>query len=63
MIDSMAPVTILSQFFQKENVDVALIKVMTNLIHSFINTNYFINDHVAVVFCYQFLFVCLSSAI
>ena len=29
----MAPVTILSQFFQKENVDVALIKVTTNLIH------------------------------
>ena len=59
MTDAMAPVTILSQFFQKENVDVALIKVMTNLIQL---SNYFINDHVAVVFCYQFLFV-LSSAI
>ena len=33
MMDAMTPVTILSQFFQKENVDVALIKVTTNLIH------------------------------
>ena len=32
MMDAMAPITILSQFFQKENVD-ALIKVTTNLIH------------------------------
>lgn len=32
-MDAMVPVTILSQFFQKENVDVALIKVTTNLIH------------------------------
>ena len=27
MMDAMAPVTILSQFFQTENVDVALVKV------------------------------------
>ncbi|KAL3843061.1 hypothetical protein ACJMK2_021016 [Sinanodonta woodiana] len=30
MMDAMAPVTILSQFFQKENVDVALVKVKTD---------------------------------
>ena len=28
MMDAMAPVTILSQFFQTENVDLALVKVM-----------------------------------
>ena len=27
MMDAMAPVTVLSQFFQTENVDVALVKV------------------------------------
>ncbi|KAL3860475.1 hypothetical protein ACJMK2_010597 [Sinanodonta woodiana] len=30
MMDVMAPVTILCQFFQKENVDVALVKVRTD---------------------------------
>ncbi|KAL3843119.1 hypothetical protein ACJMK2_021071 [Sinanodonta woodiana] len=30
MMDAMAPVTILSQFFQKENVDMALVKVKTD---------------------------------
>lgn len=34
MMDAMAPVTILSQFFQTENVDLALVKVMPS---NFIN--------------------------